>query len=425
MKSGSDASDVPPGLYGARVIVKPTDFKADEVRFSAYSPGGTSLASDPDFMSAYLAQQVIQMSGLGDFSFVDLGKKLTGKAVGIVPSITETTEGLGGTSSPKDIETMFQLVYLNFTAPRLDSARFEAFKNQVAPVLANRGMAPNEVFSDTVQVTMTQNAFRARPMSPAVFAEVDPRKSLAFYRDRFANAGDFTFVLVGNVDTVAIKPFVETYLASLPSTGRIEKARDTGMRPPKGVVKKVVYKGTEPKANTIIRFTGPCTYTPEARFVLRALTTMMQTRLNETLREKLGGTYSPNVGGGCSREPRQEYTIQVSYGSSPENVESLTAAVLSLVDSIKTHTPSAADVDKVKEEILRSREVEVKTNAYWIGNIAARDQAGEDLAGLGPAYDEMVRKLTGQQLQQAARTYFNTSNYARFILLPEKQAGTK
>jgi len=151
----------------------------------------------------------------------------------------------------------------------------------------------------------------------------------------------------------------------------------------------------------------------------------MQTRLNETLREKLGGTYSPGVGGGCSREPRQEYTIQISYGSSPENVEPLTKAVFAVIDSLKSQPPSAADVEKVKEEILRSREVEVKTNAYWLGNIAARDQAGEDLGGLGAPYDQMVRALTPAMIQEAAKKYFNTANYARFVLLPETSGATK
>jgi len=216
---------------------------------------------------------------------------------------------------------------------------------------------------------------------------------------------------------------VETYLASLPNRGRTEKARDVGIAPPKGVVQKTVRKGTESKANTQLLFTGPCTYSPENRFMMRALTTLMQTRLNETLREKLGGTYSPGVGGGCSREPRQQYSIQISYGSSTDNVEALTKAVFSLIDSLKATPPSAADVDKVKEEILRSREVEVKTNTYWLGNIAARDQSGEDIAGLGTPYDEMVKRLTPTDLQKAARTYFNTSNYARFILLPETAGG--
>jgi zinc protease len=403
---------------GARVIVKPTDFKADEVLFSAYSPGGTSLASDPDFMSASLASQVMQLGGLGSFSRIDLGKKLAGKAASVSPAIGETTEGLAGRSSPKDIETMFQLAYLEFTAPRLDTVVFTTFRGQAATFLANRGQSPEAVFSDTIQVTLAQHAFRARPLTPAVFDEVNAQKALTFYKDRFANAGDFTFLLVGNVDTVAVKPLVETYLASLPNTGRVEKAKDNGITTPKGVVQRVVHKGTEPKASTRFVFSGTCTYTPENRFVLRALTTLMQTKLNETLREKLGGTYSPGVGGSCQREPRPEYAISVSFGSSPENVEVLSKATLALIDSLKAQPVTQADVDKVKEEILRSREVEVKTNTYWIGNIAARDQAGEDLGGLGPAYDEMVKKLTPAMIQQAAKQYFNTSNYARFVLLP-------
>jgi zinc protease len=407
---------------GARVLIKPTDFKADQVLFTAYSPGGTSLAADSDYMSSALAAQVMDLVGLGTFSRIDLGKKLAGKAASVSPSIGEMTEGLSGSSSPKDIETMFQLAYLEFMAPRLDTVVFATFKGQAQTVLANRGLSPEAVFGDSVNVTMAQHAFRARPITPQTFNEVNPQRSFAFFKDRFANAGDFTFVLVGNVDTVAIKPLVETYLASLPNTGRVEKGRDVGIRPPTGVVEKIVHKGTEPKATTIFAFTGSCKYTPENRFVLRALTTLMQTRLNETLREKLGGTYSPGVGGACSREPREQYVVQVRFGSSPENVDVLSKALFSVVDSLQTVPVSVADVDKVKEEILRSREVEVKTNAYWLGNIAARDQAGEDLAGLGSAYDEMVKKLTPAMIQAAARQYFNKANYAKFILLPETSA---
>ena len=147
-------------------------------------------------------------------------------------------------------------------------------------------------------------------------------------------------------------------------------------------------------------------------------------RLNETLREKLGGTYSPSVGGvGCSRTPRQEYTIEVQFNSSPDNVELLTKSVFALIDSLKSNPPSQADVDKVKEQILRTREVETRQNAYWLGNIIARDEAGEDLGGLTSQYDEMVKQLTAAQLQQAAKQYFNTSNYAKFVLLPEGKRG--
>jgi zinc protease len=404
---------------GVRVIVKPTDFKDDEVLVGAYSKGGTSLASDADVVSANLAAQIMSLSGVGAFNRVDLEKKLSGKAVGVNATISETGEGFNGRSSPKDLETLFQLIHLSFVAPRLDSVAFAAFKNQVTPFLANRGSSPDEVFRDTVQVTMSQHSVRERPFTPAVFAEVNPAKSFAFYKDRFADASDFTFVFVGNVDTTTLKPYVEQYLASLPSIGRKESWRDAGGAPPKGVVQRTVRKGTENKANTLIQFTGPCVNTPENRFVLRALTQLVQMRLNETLREKLGGTYSPNVGGGCSREPRQEYTISVSFGSSPENVEPLTKAVFALIDSLKTSAAPQSDVDKVKEQILRSREVETKQNSYWLGNIMARDAAGEDLGGLTSIYDEMVKRLTPAQIQQAAKLYFNTTNYARFVLLPE------
>ncbi|MEP6491542.1 MAG: insulinase family protein [bacterium] len=404
---------------GARVLVKPTDFKSDEVLFGAYSLGGTSLASDADFMSAGLASRIVSISGLGKFNAIDLQKKLAGKAASAGASIAETTEGLGGRASPKDLETMFQLIYLNVTAPRLDTAAFQAFKNQAAPYLANRGANPDEVFSDTVTWTMSQHSFRTRPISAATFAEVNPDKALAFYKDRFADASDFTFVFVGNVDTLTLKPLVERYLASLPSLGRKETYKNTGGAPPAGIVDKVVRKGVEAKANTIIYFTGACENKPETRFAFRALSELVQIKLNETLREQLGGAYSPSAGGGCARAPRQEYSFEVQFNSSPENVEKLSKTVFALIDTIKTNGPAAADVAKVKEELIRSREVEVKQNGYWLSNIMGREQAGEDIAGLLGPYDEMLKNLTPALIQQAAKKYLDATHYARFVLLPE------
>ena len=406
---------------GVRVLVKPTDFKEDEVRMSAYSPGGTSLVSDADYLSAAYASTILSEMGWGKFSKIDLTKKLSGKVANVGPSIGETSEGMSGVASPKDLETLFQLIQVEFTQPRLDSTVFVALTNQITPFLTNRGSSPEAVFGDTLMVTMRQHHYRARPMTVATWSEVSPQKALAIYKDRFADASDFTFVFVGNVKLETLKPLVEKYLASLPSTGRKEMWKDLGGGPPTGVVEKVVHKGTEPKANTVINFTGACVYNPENRFAMRALTELVQIKLNETLREQLGGTYSPGVDGGCARVPRQQYTISVQFGSSPENVEKLTKSVFAVIDTLKTQAPSQADVDKVKEQLLRSREVDLKQNAYWAGNIAARDQAGEDIAGLGAPYDEMIRKLTPAQIQAAAKQYFDVSNYARFVLLPEQQ----
>jgi zinc protease len=285
--------------------------------------------------------------------------------------------------------------------------------------LENRGSSPEEVFNDTVQVTMGQHHFRARPITPAVFSEVDIAKSYAFFKDRFADAGDFTFVFVGNVQPDSLKPLAEQYLATLPTKGRKETWKNVVPTMPRGVIDKTVRKGTEPKAATIMAFTGPFVYTPENRFMLRALTEVFQIKLNETLREQLGGTYSPGVGASPTRVPNPEYMLRVEFESSPQNVETLTKSVLALIDTMKTRGPSAADVEKVKEQMIRGRETELKTNGYWVGNISGRDQSGEDIAGLLEPYDRLIRSLTPAQVQQAARLYFDTKNYARFVLLPE------
>jgi len=404
---------------GARVLFKPTDFKADEVLMSAYSPGGTSLAPDADIMSATMAAQVVNLSGLGTFNVVDLRKKLTGKAAGVTATIGGTSEGLNGRASPKDLETLFQLIHLQFTAPRLDSAAFAAYRNQMLPNLANKGAVPEAVYSDTIQATLSQHHRRGRPLTTATFSEVDIAKSFAFYRDRFADAGDFTFLFVGNVTAESLKPLVERYIATLPTTGRKERWKNVAPGFPRGVIDRTVRKGTEAKASTLLVFSGPFVPTPASRFALRTLAELFQIKLTETLREQLGGTYSPSVGASSTRIPRAEYLVQVQYGSSPDNVEKLTQAVLALVDTLKMKGPAASDVAKVREQLVRTRETELKTNGFWSANIAGRDQAGESLAGLLEPYDEMVRKLNPLLIQQAARKYLDTRNYARFILLPE------
>jgi zinc protease len=404
---------------GARVLVKPTDFKDDEVLFGSYSNGGTSLAPDSDYMSASLSSQIVALSGLGSFNRIDLQKKLAGKAAGASGSVGETGETVSGRASPKDLETMFELVYLQFTGARFDPEAYQAFKAQADQYIANRGQDPDEVFSDTVSVTMAQHAFRARPLTAETFGEVDPQKALAFYKDRFADAGDFTFVIVGNVDTTSLKPLVTKYLASLPATGRKETFKDDGITAPKGVVERVVRKGIEPKANTIIEFTGACTYSPETRVEMLALSQLLQIKLDETLREQLGGAYSPGAGGGCSRVPRQRYAFQVQYNSSPENVDKLSKTVYAIIDTLKTKPASDADITKVKEGIIRQREVSLKQNNYWLASIVAREQAGEDLGGILAPYDDLVRKINAEMLMKAANKYFDMNNYARFVLLPE------
>jgi zinc protease len=405
---------------GARVFVKPTDFKADEVLFSAYSPGGTSLVSDADFMSASNASGIMRASGVGKFSAIDLGKKLAGKAATLNASIVATTEGLSGSASPKDLETLFQLAYLRFTAPRLDTAAWLAMKGQMDAAVANRGAIPQAAWIDTATVTLTQHNFRSRPPSAATLAEIKPQRALEIYKDRFSNAADFTFVFVGNVTLDSLKPLVEKYLASLPSTGRVESWKDVGDAPPAGVVEKVVRKGTAPQSATLVAFTGPFNYMPETRVVMLGLTTLAQMWLTDALREEMGGTYSPQFGGGGSKIPRPEYQIVIQYTSSPDNADKLWARTLRVIDSLKNVGPGEADLTKVKEQIIRTRELSLKQNAYWMAGITQRDQNGEDIGGLMSAYDTLVKNLTAKDIQDAAKLYLDTTRYVKVVLLPEK-----
>ncbi|MBA3340028.1 MAG: insulinase family protein [Gemmatimonadaceae bacterium] len=404
---------------GARVLIKPTDFRTDEIRFGAFSPGGSSLVSDADYVSASLAAQVVSSGGLAGFSRVELGKKLTGKVAGVFPSISSASEGLSGSASPRDLETLLQLINLQFTAPRLDTAATSAFRNQLRASIGNRAASPEAAGQDTFTVTMASHHFRARPFTPALIDELNPQRAFDIYRDRFADASDFTFVFVGNVDTVALKPLAELYLASLPNRGRKESWKDTGIRQPTGVIEKTVRRGTEAKAMTYVAFSGPMEYTEQNRFTLQALGALMRIKVTETLREKMGGTYSPQLGASSMRIPRPQYSITAAFSSSPDNADALNRALFAVIDTIKSTGPSQADVDKVKETLIRTHETELKENGYWMGLIMSREQNGEPIASVLAPYDAMVKALSPAQIQEAARRYFDTKNYVKVVLLPE------
>jgi len=362
----------------------------------------------------------MQISGVGTFSATDLGKKLAGKAATVTPTLVSTSEGLTGSASPKDLETLFQLAYLRFTAPRLDTTAWLAMKGQMDAAVANRGANPQQALVDTYTVTLTQHNFRSRPLSAMTLAEVNPQRAFEIYKDRFSNAGDFTFVFVGNVTLDSLKPLVEKYLASLPSTGRVETWKDVGDAPPAGVIDKVVHKGAAPQSATVATFTGPFDYKPETRVGILALTTLAQMWLTDALREEMGATYSPNLGGGGNKIPRPEYQIQIFYTSSPDNVDKLWARTLRVIDSLRNVGPNEADLNKVKETIGRTRETSLKQNAYWVAGITQRDQTGEDIGGLMSAYDVLVKNLTAKQIQDAAKLYLDTTRYIKVVLLPEK-----
>jgi zinc protease len=406
---------------GIRVLVKPTDFKADEVSIRGWSPGGSSIVSDDDYVNASLASLAMSRSGVASFDAVELQKKLAGKRAGVNLGLGALTEEISAGGSPKDLETIMQLIYLKVTAPRRDEASFNALRAQFVPILANRNNVPGEVFQDTVILTMQQNHPRAQPLTAQVLQQADYNRAYEIFADRFADASDFTFVIVGAVDLDSLKPLVAQWLGALPATGRKETWRDVGMNSPTGVITKTVRKGVEPKAQTVVFFTGDATYDPASRYAIRSMGELLEMKLLENLREALGGTYSVSAGGSLSKVPTSEYQFTISFGSAPEMVDSLWNTVLAVIDTVKRVGATPEELQKVREQQIRAQEVSLKENAYWLGNIAARTENGEDLHGLASYTKDFIEKLTSEQIRDAARRYLNMERYARFMLLPENK----
>jgi zinc protease len=401
---------------GATVILKPTDFKADELLFQASSPGGLSLAPDSLLNTARFAAQVVNLSGVGGFSAVDLQKKLAGKAVSLSPYIGSYEQGLGGQASPRDAATLFQLAYLYFTAPRLDPGAVTAFMGNLRASLANRSASPDAAFQDTLSVTLSQHHPWSKPLSSAVVDELRPGAALAFYQQRFATANGFTFVLVGTFSPDSIRPLVEQYLASIPGSGAPGRNGDPGIRPPAGVVERTVRKGLEPRSQTALVFTGPAEVSLGERWILNAMGEVLQIRLREELREELSGTYSVSVGPSLIRTPRPQYSVSIRFGSDPVLADSLVRVIFSEIDSLQKNGPRAVDLVKVKESFVRSRETALRENGWWLSQLMQAAREGDPAA---PPIGPYLARITNESVREAARKYLDRSRYVRVTLLPE------
>jgi zinc protease len=404
---------------GVKVVLAPTHFKQDEVVFRATSPGGTSLASDKDYVAAMTAGQVIGAGGVGNFDAIQLRNLLSAKAVSVTPYIDDTDEGLAGGASPKDLETMFQLIYLTFTQPRADPAVFAALEAQMKTVLANRQSSPEWALRQTLQTTLAQNHYRSRPMTPEMVDEMDLQKSFAFYKDRFADASDFTFVFAGNFEPSGVKPLVEQYLGALPSLHRMESWKDVGITPPRGVVEKTVRKGIEPKSEADIVFTGPFQFDSPHRVALDALGVVLERRLRETLRDALGGTYGVQVDANASKIPKDRYDITIDFGCDPERTEELVKTLFREIEALKAKGPADKEVSDAREALLRQHETELAQNSLLVSEISEMYEDSEDVQeffDLPRAY----ANLTAAAVQDAARRYLDTGNYVRVTLYPEK-----
>jgi zinc protease len=403
---------------GVKVMIKKTDFKKDQVIMSSYSPGGSSVFSDEDMPSAMAINSLIPLGGVGKLSSIELGKLLTGKVVDVTPSVNNLDEKIEGMASPKDFETMMQLTYLYFTQPRMDQDAFNTWKSNVKSQLENASLNPANSLRDTINMIMTNNNPRGRAMNLDMLSKVDYGKVLDLYKNRFADASDFTFFLAGNVEADSIKGLVETYLGGLPSLKRNENFKDRGIYPKKGLVKNHFNKKLQtPKSTVAVIYTGEIPYTLENRILMNYLGSLLNIIYTENIREKEGGTYGVGVRGNIARYPKERFSFQVRFDTDPVKSEKLMEIVYDEINKIKAQSPGTEYVSKVKEFTLKDHQEQLSSNEYWESMISDRVVNGTDTH---TQYDRIVKSVTPAMIRDFAKLLFSQGNFAEVVMSPEK-----
>ncbi|MFP4431497.1 MAG: M16 family metallopeptidase [Spirochaetaceae bacterium] len=406
---------------GARVVVKQTDFRADEVLMNAYSPGGSSKATDDEYLSAIYATEIVMESGLGDFSASDLEKLLAGNTAAVEPYIGELTEGIEGSAGQEDLETLFQLTHLAMTDPRRDSVAFTRVVERLRVELRNEIEEPQTQFISTLREILFQDHPRRRQLTPEDVERIDLDAALSFYRERFADPSDFTFFFVGSASPETLEPFVTRYLASIPAVNRNESWEDIGVETPEGVVDRDVYAGIEPISRVGIVFHGEYDWGRENNYRLRSTADLLGRRLREVIREEEGGTYGIGAWASVRRHPDPLYTVFITFSTDPDRAEELTDRVMGVVEEVTAGDISRELVERVRTTQLAEFESGRRTNGFWLN--ALWESYFYDL---DPAvvldYPDLVEDFTPTVVRETAVRYFDTDRMVTVILYPAEAA---
>ena len=410
---------------GVKMILKSTDFKNDEILLSAFSPGGISLYPDGDIMSATLAATIITQSGLGDYDFTGLQKKLSGNTAKLTPYINELREGVNGNCSPKDLETMLQLNYLYFTRTRKDESAFNAYISQMRNAIKPMRSTPRIIFADTLSKIVSKNSPRVVAIpSEAQLDKIDLDRSIGIFKERFADASDFTYLMVGNFKVEEVIPLLEKYIGGLPSIKRKETWKDVTPGFPKGLVIVDVPKNSEPQSTVAMVWKGDFKWKDKDRQGFTMLMNILSIKCRESMREDQGGVYGVSISGSASKFPKPKYSIQSTWGCNPDNIKRLSQTVLDEMGKIKKNGPTDIDLNKVKETLIRERETSEKENGFWLGALQNHFLNGGKLLSL-EEYKTFINSFSGDDIKATAIKYLNTDSYVQVALTPSVKTETK
>ncbi len=407
---------------GIRVLVKPTNFKADEIRMSATRPGGFSNVSPEDAFQGSFGSLATRQSGVGAFDPPSLARRLAGKVVTVFANVGDTEEGFSGNTSPADLATFFEVFWLTATQPRYDSAAVSAVMERLRPAIANRDRTPTSAFSDTITLVMGQGNPRSQPIDLARFETLNPKLGAEIFNSRFADFSDFTFLFVGNVTLDSLRPLVEQWIGGLPTSSAKSMWRDVTSPSLPGVITKVVLKGREPVSQQMVVFNGPATSVDvNERLAALAAAEILESRLLEQLREAMGATYGVSAAIGLNGIPRPTYGATISFTSTPEQADTLWLATRQAITTLQDRGPTTEELAKFVTQQRRTMETNVRTNNFWVTNLTQRVRTGESFSSLAD-WSARLDALTTDAVTFAARRYLDLRRMARFVLLPETTA---
>ena len=404
---------------GAKVTYKKTDFKNDEIMLEAISFGGSNLYSNEEMKKTQFANGGLTEAGFSGLKQNDIDKFMAGKIASVYPYISNTTEGFRGSTTPKDLEYAFQMIHAYFTDLNFDADAFEGYKQKQSNFFENMISQPNFYFQQEFYTYLNKENPRWNGIVPTAekWNETDYKLAYNKFKERFSSAGDFEFFFVGNVDDAKMEEFAKKYIASLPSNGTKETAKDLGYRFLKGDIKKVVNKGKDPKSNVTIMFYGDAPYSAKEAAAMTALGEVLTIKLVEELRENESGVYGVNARGSMAKVPYGSYNFNISFPCGPENAEKLTASALAELDKIIKNGPDEKDVNKYKEAEALDYKKKIKENRYWMTNFTRSYTNGSSPDEILTASDK-VKEVTAKDIQDVAAKYLSKDKVIG-ILMPE------
>ncbi|MDR1758762.1 MAG: insulinase family protein [Bacteroidales bacterium] len=406
---------------GIKVYLKKTDFKNDEIVFSAQSKGGMSLYPTTDISSASFAAGFVDEAGIGELDMPSLQKKMKGKRVGLTPHIGQLTEGLSGTSTPKDLEFFMQYLHAFFTTPRHDTSVYKLVTNQVVEQMKMIKANPQYKFFGAFMDEITQKdpyQTNMLTMTEDFVKSANYERAFNIYKERFSNAADFDFVFVGNYDEIEMARLLQDYVASLPTNGNKENYRDVTKGFPATKIEKEIFAGKEEQSWVGIAFNENYPWSLENNMILNHIREALQIELIATIREKMSGVYSPMLQLGYDKDPKSEYTMLVLFSCSPQNTDTLTGAVFNILNTFAKEGPSDETLVKVKEQMIRGFENDLQQNTYWQNYIMGKITRGENFNDIN-TFKDRVNAVTKTDIVNFIGKYFRFDHHVKMCLYPE------